>query len=71
MSESHNDSVVIIEQVFDGKFQSIRVDEETKKASVIDVIMLIIDCDKNKFGESEEDLGEIISKVDGMLYGLF
>jgi deoxyadenosine/deoxycytidine kinase len=33
--------------------------------------ILIIDCDKNKFGESEEDLGEIISKVDGMLYGLF
>jgi deoxyadenosine/deoxycytidine kinase len=33
--------------------------------------VLIIDCDKNKFGESEEDLGEIISKVDGMLYGLF
>jgi hypothetical protein len=33
--------------------------------------ILIIDCDKNKFGELEEDLGEIISKVDGMLYGLF
>ena len=33
--------------------------------------ILIIDCDKNKFGENEEDLGEIISKVDGMLYGLF
>jgi hypothetical protein len=25
----------------------------------------------DKFGENEEDLGEIISKVDGMLYGLF
>ena len=33
--------------------------------------LLIIDCDKNKFGESEEDLGEIISKVDSTLYGLF
>jgi deoxyadenosine/deoxycytidine kinase len=33
--------------------------------------LLIIDCDKNKFGENEEDFGEIISKVDGMLYGLF
>ena len=33
--------------------------------------ILVIDCDKNKFGESEEDFGEIISKVDGMLYGLF
>ena len=33
--------------------------------------LLIIDCDKNKFGESEEDLGEIISKVDGTLFGLF
>ena len=33
--------------------------------------LLIIDCDNNKFGENEEDLGEIISKVDGMLYGLF
>ena len=33
--------------------------------------ILIIDCDKNKFGENEEDFGEIINKVDGMLYGLF
>jgi deoxyadenosine/deoxycytidine kinase len=33
--------------------------------------LLIIDCDKNKFGENDEDFGEIISKVDGMLYGLF
>ena len=33
--------------------------------------LLVIDCDKNKFGENEEDFGEIISKVDGMLYGLF
>jgi len=33
--------------------------------------ILLNDCDKNKFGESEEELGEIISKVDGMLYGLF
>jgi len=33
--------------------------------------LLVIDCDKNKFGDKEEDLGEIISKVDGMLYGLF
>ncbi|MFM2440049.1 MAG: hypothetical protein RLZ16_1048 [Bacteroidota bacterium] len=33
--------------------------------------LLIIDCDKNKFGENEEDFGEILSKVDGMLYGLF
>ena len=33
--------------------------------------ILLIDCDKIKFGENEEDFGEIISKVDGMLYGLF
>ncbi len=33
--------------------------------------LLVIDCDKNKFGENEEHLGEIISKVDGMLFGLF
>jgi deoxyadenosine/deoxycytidine kinase len=33
--------------------------------------LLIIDCDKNKFAESEEQFGEIISKVDGMLFGLF
>jgi deoxyadenosine/deoxycytidine kinase len=33
--------------------------------------ILVIDCDKNKFGENEEDFGEIINKVDGMLYGLF
>ena len=33
--------------------------------------LLIIDVDKNKFAEEEEDLGEIISKVDAQLYGLF
>jgi deoxyadenosine/deoxycytidine kinase len=33
--------------------------------------LLVIDCDKIKFGESEEDLGRIISKVDSTLYGLF
>jgi hypothetical protein len=31
----------------------------------------VIDVDKNKFGEKEEDLGEIIRKVDAQLYGLF
>ena len=33
--------------------------------------LLIIDCDKNKFAENEEDFGQIISKVDGTLFGLF
>jgi deoxyadenosine/deoxycytidine kinase len=33
--------------------------------------LLIIDVDKNKFVEKEEDLGEIISKVDSTLFGLF
>lgn len=33
--------------------------------------LLIIDCDNNKFGENDEHLGEVISKVDGMLFGLF
>jgi deoxyadenosine/deoxycytidine kinase len=33
--------------------------------------LLVIDCDVNKFAEKEEDFGEIISKVDGQLYGLF
>jgi len=33
--------------------------------------LLVIDCDKNKFAESEEHFGEIISKVDSMLFGLF
>jgi deoxyadenosine/deoxycytidine kinase len=33
--------------------------------------LLIIDCDKNKFAENEEQFGEIISKVDGTLFGLF
>ncbi len=33
--------------------------------------LLIIDVDKNKFGEKEEDFGEIVTKVDGMLFGLF
>jgi len=33
--------------------------------------LLVIDCDKNKFAENDEQFGEIISKVDGMLFGLF
>jgi deoxyadenosine/deoxycytidine kinase len=33
--------------------------------------LLIIDVDANKFGENEEDLGEIINKVNAQLYGLF
>jgi len=33
--------------------------------------LLVIDVDKNKFPENDEDLGEVISKVDGMLFGLF
>lgn len=33
--------------------------------------LLVIDVDKNRFPEKEEDFGEIISKVDAQLYGLF
>ena len=33
--------------------------------------LLIVDIDKNKFAENEEHMGEIISKVDAQLYGLF
>ncbi len=33
--------------------------------------ILIIDCDKNKFAENEEHLGEVIRKVDSQLFGLF
>lgn len=33
--------------------------------------LLVIDVDKNKFAEKDEDLGEIIRKVDAELYGLF
>jgi deoxyadenosine/deoxycytidine kinase len=33
--------------------------------------LLVIDCDKNKFAENEEHLGEIIRKVDSTLFGLF
>jgi deoxyadenosine/deoxycytidine kinase len=33
--------------------------------------LLIIDIDRNKFPERDEDLGEIINKVDSMLFGLF
>ena len=33
--------------------------------------LLVIDVDKNDFAEKEEDLGEIITKIDGMLFGLF
>jgi hypothetical protein len=31
----------------------------------------VIDVDKNKFAEKDEDFGEIIRKVDAELYGLF
>lgn len=33
--------------------------------------ILIIDIDKNKFAEREEDFGEIVSKIDAELFGLF
>lgn len=33
--------------------------------------LLIIDGDKNKFVENEEHFGEIISKIDSTLFGLF
>jgi deoxyadenosine/deoxycytidine kinase len=33
--------------------------------------LLVIDVDKNKFPENEEHLGEIITKIDAQLYGLF
>jgi len=33
--------------------------------------LLVIDVDKNNFAEKEEDFGEIINKVDAMLFGLF
>jgi deoxyadenosine/deoxycytidine kinase len=33
--------------------------------------LLVIDIDKNKFPENEEHLGDIIGKIDAMLYGLF
>ncbi|GAB3009739.1 deoxynucleoside kinase [Niabella terrae] len=33
--------------------------------------LLVIDVDKNKFAENEEDFGSIISKIDASLYGLF
>lgn len=33
--------------------------------------LLIIDADKNRFAEREEDLGDIIGKVHSELYGLF
>lgn len=33
--------------------------------------LLIINVDTNKFADDEEHLGEIISRIDGQLYGLF
>lgn len=33
--------------------------------------LLIINVDENKFGEREEHFGEIIQKIDAVLYGLF
>lgn len=33
--------------------------------------LLVIDCDKNKFAENEEHLGEVMQRIDSQLYGLF
>ena len=33
--------------------------------------LLVIDADKNKFADKSEDFGDIISKIDSQLYGLF
>jgi len=34
-------------------------------------LVLTIDIDKNKFPQNEEHLGEVITKIDAMLFGLF
>ncbi|MCL6524617.1 MAG: deoxynucleoside kinase [Thermoflavifilum sp.] len=33
--------------------------------------VLVVDADHNRFAEREEDLGEIIARIDSQLYGLF
>jgi deoxyadenosine/deoxycytidine kinase len=33
--------------------------------------LLVVDVDKNKFPENEEHLGDIITRIDAQLYGLF
>ncbi len=33
--------------------------------------LLVINVDKNKFAERDEDMGEIINKIDAQLFGLF
>jgi len=33
--------------------------------------LMVVDVDKNKFPENEEHLGEIITRIDAQLYGLF
>jgi deoxyadenosine/deoxycytidine kinase len=33
--------------------------------------LLVVDIDKNKFPENEEHLGDIISRIDSQIYGLF
>ena len=33
--------------------------------------LLIINVDKNKFAEKDEDMGEIINKIDAQMFGLF
>lgn len=33
--------------------------------------LLVVDADHNRFAEREEDLGEIIARIDSQLYGLF
>jgi deoxyadenosine/deoxycytidine kinase len=33
--------------------------------------LLVINVDQNKFAENEEDFGEIITRIDSQLYGLF
>jgi deoxyadenosine/deoxycytidine kinase len=33
--------------------------------------LLVINVDRNKFAERDEDMGEIINKIDAQLFGLF
>jgi deoxyadenosine/deoxycytidine kinase len=33
--------------------------------------LLVVNVDKTKFAEDEEDFGQIIQKIDSELYGLF
>ena len=76
---TNNDFLAVRQLEITGELENIRLDYLKKLNeyynkwidSYREGPLLVIDVDKNKFAEKDEDMGEIINKIDAQLFGLF